>query len=207
MPVQSVKKQAIPSERDLDPQSIKRRTELFTRYILPHKRLIYSICIKFSFEECDIEDNYSEVLVNFFRYIETYNPERPLKSWIYAVAQRHVYDLNKRNSGMKASDNVDVADLPDLDGNDGVSCNCMGMDNYRQYYNDDILKALEQLAPIHREALLLQQAGYKLEEIVEISFQNGNLKTKNMDTIKSRIFLAKKQMRNLLTRDGHARKE
>lgn len=202
-----MKKQAIPSERDLDPQSIERRTELFTRYILPHKRLIYSICIKFSFEECDIEDNYSEVLVNFFRYIETYNPERPLKSWIYAVAQRHVYDLNKRNSVLKASDNVDVADLPDLDGNEEVSCNCMGMDNYRQYYNDDILKALEQLAPIHREALLLQQAGYKLEEIVEISFQNGNLKTKNMDTIKSRIFLAKKQMRNLLTRDGHARKE
>lgn len=205
VPVKSVKKQALPSERDLDPQSIKRRTELFTRYILPHKRLIYSICIKFSFEECDIEDNYSEVLVNFFRYIETYNPDRPLKSWIYAVAQRHVYDLNKRNGGMKASDNVDVADLPDLDDNDGISCNCMGMDNYQQYYNDDILEALEQLAPIHKEALLLQQAGYKLEEIVEISFQNGNLKTKNMDTIKSRIFLAKKQMRNLLTRDGHAK--
>lgn len=202
-----MKKQTLPSERDLDPESIKRRTELFTRYILPHKRLIYSICIKFSFEESDIEDNYSEVLVNFFRYIETYNPERPLKSWIYAVAQRHVYDLNKRNSGPKASDNVDVADLPDLDGSDDVSCNCMGMDNYRQYYNDDILQALERLAPIHREALLLQQAGYKMEEIVEISFQNGNLKTKNMDTIKSRIFLAKKQMRNLLTRDGHARKE
>lgn len=202
-----MKKQAIPSERDLDPQSIKRRTELFTRYILPHKRLIYSICLKFSFEACDVEDNYSEVLVNFFRYIETYNPERPLKSWIYAVAQRHVYDLNKRNSGMKVSDNVDVSDLPDWDNPDGVSCNCMGIDNYRQYYNDDILKALEQLAPIHKEALLLQQAGYKLEEIVEISFQNGNLKTKNMDTIKSRIFLAKKQMRYLLTRDGHAKQQ
>lgn len=197
----------MPSERDLDPVSIKRRTELFTRYILPHKRLIYSICIKFSFEECDIEDNYSEVLVNFFRYIETYNPERPLKSWIYAVAQRHVYDLNKRNSRPKVSDNVDVGNLPDLGGSDEASCNCMGMDNYRQYYSDHILQALDQLAPIHREALLLQQAGYKLEEIVEISFQNGNLKTKNMDTIKSRIFLAKKQMRNLLTCGGHARKE
>lgn len=202
-----MKKQTLPSERDLDPASIKRRTELFTRYILPHKRLIYSICIKFSFEESDIEDNYSEVLVNFFRYIETYNPERPLKSWIYAVAQRHVYDLNKRNNRPKVSDNVDVGNLPDLCGSDEASCNCMGMDNYRQYYSDPILQALDQLAPIHREALLLQQAGYKLEEIVEISFQNGNLKTKNMDTIKSRIFLAKKQMRNLLTRGGHAGKE
>ena len=83
----------------------------------------------------------------------------------------------------------------------------MGMDNYEQYYNDDILEALDQLTPIHKEALLLQQAGYKMEEIVEISFQNGNLKTKNMDTIKSRIFLAKKQMRSLLTRDGHAKQQ
>lgn len=202
-----MKKQTLPSERDLDPESVKRRTELFTRYILPHKRLIYSICIKFTFEECDIEDNYSEVLVNFYRYIETYNPERSLKSWIYAVAQRHVYDLNKRNTGLKASDNVDVSDLPDLNEGDQVSCNCMGMDNYEQYYNDDILEALGQLTPIHKEALLLQQAGYKMEEIVEISFQNGNLKTKNMDTIKSRIFLAKKQMRSLLTRDGHAKQQ
>ena len=199
-----MKKQSIPSERDLDPESIKRRTELFTKYILPHKRLIYSICIKYTFEDSDIEDNYSEVLVNFFRYIESYNPQRQLKSWIYAVAQRH---LNKRNSLMKVSDNVDVVNLPDMEDSGHVSCNCLGMDNYRQYYNDDILEALDQLAPIHKEALLLQQAGYKLEEIVEISFQNGNLKSKNMDTIKSRIFLAKKQMRTLITRDGDAREE
>lgn len=169
--------------------------------------MIYSICIKYTFEDSDIEDNYSEVLVNFFRYIESYNPQRQLKSWIYAVAQRHVFDLNKRNSLMKVSDNVDVVNLPDMEDSGHVSGNCLGMDNYRQYYNDDILEALDQLAPIHKEALLLQQAGYKLEEIVEISFQNGNLKSKNMDTIKSRIFLAKKQMRTLITRDGDAREE
>lgn len=202
-----MKKQSIPSERDLDQESIKRRTELFTKYILPHKRLIYSICIKYTFEDSDIEDNFSEVLLNFFRYIESYNPERQLKSWIYAVAQRHVFDLNKRNSLMKVSDNVDVINLPDVEDNGHVSSNCLGMDNYQQYYRDDILEALDKLAPIHKEALLLQQAGYKLEEIVEISFQNGNLKSKNMDTIKSRIFLAKKQMRTLITRDGDAREE
>lgn len=200
----SVRKQSLPSERDLDPESIKRRTELFTKYILPHKRLIYSICIKYTYEDSDIEDNYSEVLLNFFRYIESYNPERQLKSWIYAVAQRQVFDLNKRNGQMKSSDNVDVYDLADAEDDGHVSGNCMGMDNYRHYYSDDILGALETLAPIHKEALLLQQAGYKMEEIVEISFQNGNLKSKNMDTIKSRIFLAKKQMRNLITRDGDA---
>lgn len=182
--------------------SVRRRTELFTKYILPHKRLIYSICIKFTYEERYIEDNYSEVLVNLFRYIETYNPERQLKSWIYCVTQRYVFELNRRNSKMLTSDNVEVGELPDLEGQDNTSCNCMGTENYREHYNDDILKALDSLPEIHREALLLQQAGYRMDEIVEISYQNGNLASKNADTIKSRIFLAKKNMRDMITKDG-----
>lgn len=182
--------------------SVRRRTELFTKHILPHKRLIYSICIKFTFEEKHIEDNYSEVLVNLFRYIESYNPERQLKSWIYSVTQRYIFDLNRRNSKMLTSDNVEVGELPDVEGEESVSCNCLGMDNYREHYNDDILKALDTLPEIHREALLLQQAGYRMDEIVEISYQNGNLASKNADTIKSRIFLAKKNMRDMLTEEG-----
>lgn len=81
----------------------------------------------------------------------------------------------------------------------------MNMENYGRFYNDDILKALDQIKPIYREALLLQQAGYKLHEIVEISYRNGNLKTRNIETVKSRLFLAKQQMRKLVTRDGESR--
>ena len=81
----------------------------------------------------------------------------------------------------------------------------MGMENYREFYNDDILNALDSLKPIYREALLLQQAGYKLEEIVEISYSNGNMKSRSLDTMKSRIFLAKQQMRKLITPDGEKR--
>ena len=81
----------------------------------------------------------------------------------------------------------------------------MGMENYREFYSDDILSALASLKPIYREALLLQQAGYKLEEIVEISYRNGNMKSRSLDTMKSRIFLAKQQMRKLITPDGEKR--
>lgn len=202
-----MRKQSLPSERDLDPASIKRRTALFTKYILPHKGLVYSICIKYTTDERDIEDNYSEVLVNFYRYMETYDPSRQLKSWIYSVAQRYVFDLNRRNHSLRKDDNTDVGILPDPVDEGGVSSNCMGMDNYHEYYNDDILTALDRLAPIHKEALLLQQAGYRMDEIVEIAYQNGNLKSKNADTIKSRIFLAKKNLRNLLTEEGYLKKE
>ncbi len=92
-----------------------------------------------------------------------------------------------------------------LSDEDETHGNAMGMDNYREFYNDDILATLDQLKPIYREALLLQQAGYKLEEIVEISYRNGNMKSRSMDTMKSRIFLAKQQMRKLITPDGEKR--
>ena len=74
-----------------------------------------------------------------------------------------------------------------------------------EFYNDDILWALDRLKPIYREALLLQQAGYKLGEIMEITYNNGTLQTRNVETVKSRIFLAKTQLRKLLTRDGEKR--
>ena len=54
--------------------------------------------------------------------------------------------------------------------------------------------------------LTLQQAGYKIGEIVEIAFQNGTLKSKSTETIKSRIFLAKRGMQKLLTSNGEKRR-
>lgn len=178
------------------------RTELFNRYVLPHKNLIYALCIRYTFRQEDIADNYNEVLVNFFRYIETYNPERSIQTWLHIVTKRYVYDLNVRRR-FPTTDDVSVYDLTT-----GATCqqeylgNCMGMDNYREFYNDDILRALERLKPIYREALLLQQAGYKLHEIMEITYRNGTLKTRNIETVKSRLFLAKQQLRDMITRDG-----
>ena len=60
-------------------------------------------------------------------------------------------------------------------------------ENYRELFSDEIL---------------LQMGGYKLEEIMEILYQRGCLKTRNLETTKSRIFLAKKKLKERLTRDG-----
>lgn len=167
------------------------------------------MCIQFTWNREDVEDNYSEALVNFYRYIESYDPQRPLKTWIYAVTKRLLSDLNIRNQNrLQPNDNIDVQDLAGVLPDEGESGeNCMGVENYREHYNDEILKALGQLKPAYREALLLQQAGYKLGEIMEIAYRNGSLKNRNIETVKSRLFLAKSQLRKLLTRDGKTRKE
>lgn len=197
---------AAPSVGD---ESAKRRAELLRKYVLPHKNLIYSICIKYTFNQEDIEDNYMEALTNFFKYMDSYDPARPVKTWIYAVTKRLVADLNSRNRNRTpADDNVDIGELrSSLLFDDEPTENCMGMDNYREFYGDDILWALDRLKPIYREAFLLQQAGYKIGEIMEITYRSGTLQTRNIETVKSRLFLAKSQLRNLLTRDGERRVE
>ncbi len=195
-----------PKASSLKEDSAGRRTELFNLYVLPHKNLIYKLCIRYSYSQEDIADNYNEVLTNFFKYIETYDPARSIQTWLHIVTKRLVADMNLRRMNYNRSDDIDIQEIGDTildDGEEGV--NCMNMDNYNQFYNDDILRALNQIKPIYREALLLQQAGYKLHEIVEISYRNGNLKTRNIETVKSRLFLAKQQMRKLVTRDGESR--
>ena len=81
---------------------------------MPHKNLIYSICIKYTFNQEDIEDNYIEALANFFKYMDSYDPARPVKTWIYAVTKRLVADLNTRNrSRTPADDNAQIGELLD----------------------------------------------------------------------------------------------
>lgn len=188
-------------------ESIRIRTELFNLHVYPHRNLVFKLCIRYTYSAADIEDNYSEVLINFFRYIQTYDPERSIQTWLHIVTKRFIADMNLRRATRykKTDGHVDVSliadGLPDEDG----AANCMGIDNYNEMYNDDILEALAEIKPIYREALLLQQAGYKLSEIMEICHKKGNLKTKNIETIKSRIFLAKQQIRKLIDRNGDKR--
>ena len=74
--------------------------------------------------------------------------------------------------------------------------------NWRQFYNDDIIQALDSLNPIHRDALILQEAGYSLKEIAEIEYKKGRLESRNIDTVKSRLFLARRTLMKKLNRNG-----
>ena len=167
--------------------------------------MIYNICIKFSFDSRAVDDNYTDILANFFRYIRSYNPEKSVKTWIYAIAVRHIMDLNRKLK-FAAGDNVDISTIASVEPADDEPGEVfMSMENYRDYYNDDILSALEKLNPLFRRALLLQMAGYSVNEIADIEYEAGNLKVRNVETVKSRIHLAKKLMRNMITRDGNAK--
>lgn len=190
-----------------DSNSIEKRTQLFYQYVYPYKNLIFHICIKHTASYEDVRDNYNEVLVNFYKYVDTYDTSKAIKTWIYAVTVRLVYDLETKRKRFQRTG--DIGNIPieqivsdELLDEDGLSANAMTLENYQALYSDEVLSALDRIRSMYREPFLLQVAGYSLDEITEILYQQGSIKNANIETTKSRIFLAKKRLRELLTRDG-----
>ena len=57
-------------------------------------------------------------------------------------------EQNRRHGRLPVSENVDVYSLASsLTDEDDTHGNAMGMENYREFYNDDILNALDSLKP------------------------------------------------------------
>lgn len=191
-------------------ESIQTRTALFYQYVYPYRNLIYHICIKYTRDRENIADNYNEVLINFFRYVGSYDPKREVKTWIYAVAVRMLADLERKNARFWREGDIGATNMEQLsqesDGKD-FSMEDVTLDNYRDLYSDEVLEALEEIGPMYRHALLLQVAGYKLEEICDMLYAMGNLKSRNLETTKSRLFLAKKKLKELITRDGKRKED
>lgn len=172
--------------------------------------MIYKLCMRYTFNPNDTQDNYVEVLTNMYKYIESYDSKRSIHTWLHIVTKRCVFDMDqrrKRQQDMLNDDNdVDSFSVSnDFIEIGEVSAGAMSIDNYRELYSDDVLYALDQLKPQYKRALLLQQAGYKLKEIAEIEYRNGALDSRNIETVKSRLFLARQQLQQLLTRDGKRR--
>lgn len=172
--------------------------------------MIYKLCIRYTCNPEDIQDNYTDVLTNMYKYIETYDSERSIHTWLHIVTKRCVFDLDQKRQKDQSMWNRDneidtYSDQLDKEDEEHVSFRAMNLSNYKEFYNDDILNALEQLKPSYKRTLLLQQAGYKLKEIAEIEYKNGALDSRNIETVKSRLFLARRQLKKLLTRDGNRR--
>lgn len=191
-------------DRETDPEVIARRTELFNKYVLPFCNMIFKLCKQYSNHPDNVQENYSEVMLNFYRRIETYNPDRPIRAWLHTCIKHQVWACEKKRQSQNKKDcDMDIEDYQDeiLD-DDHVSSNILGVDNWREHYSPEILEVIDELKPRHRNALILQEAGYTLREIAEIEFKNGSLRAQNMETIKSRLRFARQYLKRNLTRDG-----
>lgn len=192
------------TDPELDPKVAERRNSLFEKYVKPYLNMVYKLCINYTYNSANVEENYTEVLVNFYRRIETYDPDRSILTWLHIVTKRQIAEIERKRKQLDINNyDQDIEMYADSVYSEGeVSGNAMDIDNYRELYNDDILSVFDGMKSIHRDAFLLQEAGYSLKEIAEIEFKKGTLKSRNIETVKSRLFLARQHLKNHLTRDG-----
>lgn len=164
------------------------KTELFNRYVMPNRKLIYCLCVRYSSHPSHVEENYCESLVNLYKYIESYKPEKSLATWLHICTKRFVNNLNEKHSKHYLYDLPDnyenIVDEPPTH---------VSIYNYKTECTDEFLTILENMNPVFKKALLLRMTGYTYKEIAKIEHIN-------MNTTKGRIFHARDIIRKNLNK-------
>ena len=144
-------------KRILSDSEVLERQMLFKNYITPYYRMIYKLCKQYSDKQDDVEDNFVGALTNIYKYIKTYNTDKPLITWIHIVTKRYVHNVDnqrQKHINMWNRDN----DVDTFSNEDGLSNEEekqeMSMDNYEELYNDNILWALHKLKTPYRRAIV-----------------------------------------------------
>lgn len=185
----------------------KLNNALFEKYIIPNYDMVLSLTRKYTDHPGNVDENFSIVLTEFYKYIQSYKPERSLKTWIHICTKRCCQEQNKRRyeQGSKFSDNDPYSSTVARE--HVVPTGAFQAHDMSNCLSDEIVTALRMIQPHKLSAFILQVQGYTIKEITDIEFMRGHLKRKNEENVKSRIFQARKELKELLNRDGTLRSE
>ena len=177
------------------------KEELFNIDILPKKRLIAYVCRKYASTDEERQEFYNDVLTSLYKGIETYDNQRPINPWLYTVIKHCFIQVLKHRQKFKYDDNIDVEKMEAAPMNER-SINHMEYHNYREHFSNDILLALDTINPIYREAIIMQQCGYRMKEIATQLFLKNLIQSEDEKVVKQLLSYGKKKLRELLSRDG-----
>lgn len=186
-------------ENTFRPNSDKKK-ELFNKYVMPHYDFVKKLCERYTASRQDVDENFNDVLLNLYMYIETYDESRDLKTWLHIVTKRYVFNMNKRRlvygNSMQLTDSFSGSGMECDEKPCEMACCDSG-------YHDGISVALDLMPQIHRKAFEMQMSGYSLKEIAKILNESGELDSSNINTVKTRVFTARKFLREHIDREGN----
>lgn len=179
----------------------------FVELIEPHYDFIRSLVSYYTDHPQDVDENYNTLLYDFYRYIHTYNGNKPLKTWIHSVVKNNVRTINKERSkeAAKIAD-VEFVSIERAKGPDNTIDLDYGLRTLADFISDEVYSALLSLQPLRLSAFVLQIQGYSIDEITKIEYERGHLSKCSNDIIKNRIFWARKDLKEILINHGIKRK-
>jgi RNA polymerase sigma-70 factor (ECF subfamily) len=147
---------------------------------------IHAYIVRMGLEYHAASDIVQEVFIKLIRNIESYEPDRPFKPWLYTIASNTFKDYFKKAYVQK---DVSSCDMPK---------NAVSADNPEDIFmlqqdRQTVMTALNNLSEIHREVVVLRYyQDLKLNEIsLALSIPLG--------TVKSRLSNALHNFKKLLT--------
>ena len=184
---------------------------LFNKYIMPNLDEIKSLVFFYSSNKQEVDSNYNFVLTEMYKYIHTYNPAKPLKTWLHIVAKRGTQLQNKRQYDSHCHDHGISYDFDHENGDDDEVLECgeglttMIVGNVIDNVSDKVLSALQRTPPALLSSFILYYQGYSHQEIVDIEYRRGYIDSNDPEaqkTIQNRIYMAKKTIKRILAEYG-----
>jgi RNA polymerase sigma factor (sigma-70 family) len=159
-------------------------TQQITQFMSPLRQL----ALQFTKDQEDANDLVQDTLLRAYRYWHKFRPDSNLKAWLFTIMRNTFITCcqqKKRERRVIVSANsCDLANSP---------LNSIANGAISEDLQEDIWTAVTQLMAMHQEAFLLHLAGYKYFEIArKLAIPVG--------TVKSRIFIARKELQRRIIR-------
>lgn len=182
------------------------REQRFNELIGPHYEFIRKLVSYYTDRPQNVDENYNTLLLDFYRYIHTYNGNKPLKTWIHSVVKNNVWTINKEraNRAAKIAD-AEYSPVERSGGDNSIDLE-NGLMSLPDLISDEVYSSLLLLPPMLLSVFVLQIQGYSIDEITNIEYIRGHIARPSSDIIKNRIFLARKKLREKLISHGIKRK-
>lgn len=172
--------------------------EAFARLVDSYKNPMYHFIYRRIPVKGDVEDLAQEVFLKVYKSLRKYDQRRSFSTWLFTIANNHCIDYLRKKRLQAIS-----LDVPLFPSHDGKEVRLEIPDEeyapeqvyQRTAEQEELLLAIDSLSEDYSLILKLRHLkGYSYEEI-------GQLLNLPLGTIKSRIYRARQELKNLLFRE------
>jgi len=191
----------------------EQNTALFEKYVVPNMADVKSLVRYYTLKPSQYEENLSIILEELYRYINTYDTDKPILTWLHICIKRKcakIYrDMAVEREHMSGLMLDDIRELTNRRSQRPLLSEGfyeLEGGSLMMSISDEVYKALMRLPSFLLSPLFTQMEGYSIREITEMEHEKGNIPIYSQSIIQSRIFKAKVELRKLIKEYGREEK-
>ncbi len=166
----------------------------FAQLVTAYEKQVYTMALRMVGNPEDALDVSQETFLKAWRGLKSYRADAKLSTWLYRLATNVAIDFLRKERRETACSLTDEEQVETAVTDDQADPYIQVSQKMEQV---EIAKALEQLEPEYRQALVLRAVnGLSYEEIAQVTGCKSG-------TVKSRIARAREKMRQTLGRTGN----